>query len=64
MLTEPVCFTRKCKNFIGSSNNEEKDQKIICKAFKNEIPDEIAYGSNLHAQPLKEQKNNIVFEEQ
>ena len=33
-----------------------------CKAFPKGIPVKIAYGDNLHKEPLKNQKNNIVFQ--
>lgn len=42
-----------CKNFIG-------DRK--CNAFEFKIPDLIWQGDNGHEKPLKDQKNNIVFD--
>lgn len=33
-----------------------------CAAFPKGIPDEIASGDNPHTEPLKGQKNKIVFE--
>jgi len=47
-----ICF--KCKNFndiIGG-----------CKAFPDDIPNEILSGENDHSKPLPDQKNDIVFE--
>jgi hypothetical protein len=35
-----------------------------CDAFPDGIPDEIAYGRNKHLKPLKNQKNNIVYEKE
>ena len=48
--SQPVCI--KCKNYIKG---------LKCKAF-DEIPDKILLGDNDHTKPLKEQKNDIVFE--
>lgn len=47
---QPICNS--CKNHIKG---------LKCKAFEL-IPDEIIFGNNKHAKPLKRQKNNIVFE--
>ena len=47
-----ICF--KCKNF----------NEIIggCKAFSDDIPNEILSGENDHSKPLPDQNNDIVFE--
>lgn len=45
-----------CEHF-----NFEDFKTASCTAFKN-IPNEILRGKNMHTKPLKEQKNNIVFE--
>ena len=66
-LEEPRCFTRKCIHFIGVKNLIEGDAFSVanfCNAFPNGIPDEIAYGDNLHLEPLKGQGNDIVFEKE
>lgn len=34
----------------------------VCKAFPNGIPDDVWLAKNEHKKPLKNQKNNIVFE--
>ena len=47
-----ICF--RCKHF--------KQFESGCDAF-DEIPDEITSGQNEHSKPLKEQKNDIVFDE-
>lgn len=47
-----ICI--KCKHYNIKKNN--------CDAFNDEIPHEIYVGLNDHKEPLKEQKNNIVFE--
>lgn len=36
----------------------------FCNAFPEGIPDEIAYGDNLHLVPLENQGNDIVFEKE
>lgn len=53
-MTNLLCIS--CKNY---------DKSYFCKAFpdKNGIPNEIANGKNNHSKPLKDQKNDIVFEE-
>ena len=48
-----VCF--RCKNF--------RRFKGGCLAFPNGIPDEIVSGQNEHFNPLKGQRNKIVFEQ-
>lgn len=48
-----ICF--RCKHF----NRWEGG----CDAFPDGIPDEITSGENEHSEPLKDQKNDIVFEE-
>ena len=48
-----ICF--KCKHFRHFEGG--------CDAFPEGIPDEITSGENEHSTPLKDQKNEIVFEE-
>lgn len=64
MLAEPKCWTRKCKHYIGviQPDGTELTETNSCKAFPKDIPVEIAYGNNLHLKPIKDQKNDIVFE--
>ena len=52
--TQLVCF--KCKHFRRFTGDGG------CNAFPKGIPDEITSGKNEHKKPLKEQKNDIVFE--
>ena len=64
MKAEPQCRKRRCINFIGLRNTKAPSKKRttvdgaiwICKAFpfkdKKGIPDEIAYGKNLHLKPV------------
>ena len=52
IFIRPICLD--CKHY-----NLEKGN---CKAFPKEIPDEIYLSDNDHTKPLKDQKNDIVFE--
>ena len=52
MLLEPRCWTRKCAHFIGvKSEGIEENERVVCHAFPDNIPDEIAYGDNPHTSP-------------
>jgi len=64
MLEEPNCHKRQCKHYIGiiQPDGTEMTETNICKAFPDGIPKEIAYGNNLHSKPLKDQKNEVVYE--
>jgi hypothetical protein len=54
MLERPQCHKRRCKHFIGAKNDgTEITERVVCKAFPDKIPDDIAYGSNLHLTPVK-----------
>jgi|TARA_R100001530_G_scaffold136282_1_gene116199 hypothetical protein len=67
MLTTPRCFERKCIHFRQVEEGvqgEEGSQVLVCSAFPIEergIPEDIAYGDNLHLNPIKGQKNTLVF---
>ena len=63
MLIEPNCNKRHCKHFIGADqpNGTEASERVVCKAFPRGIPDNIAYGENLHLEPV-EGDNGIQFE--
>ena len=50
-MTIPNCFKRKCRHFIVPSDEEFFPSKAVCRAFPNGIPDEIAFGDNLHTTP-------------
>lgn len=64
MISEPRCFTRRCKHYTGiiQDNEDESTERPACEAFPNGIPDEIAYGDNEHLKPLPDQGNPIIFE--
>ncbi len=62
MLSEPQCSKRKCKHFMGVAGDTEPEQRVICAAFPDGIPDAIAYGNNLHLTPYPGD-NGIQFEE-
>lgn len=53
MLAEPRCSERRCKHFLGPDNDgDETTERVICTAFPKGIPNNIAYGENLHLQPV------------
>lgn len=65
MLKTPRCYERKCKHFRGVMNpdpEDERAERVVCAAFKEIIPDDIAYGDNLHTKPVPKQGNEIVYE--
>ena len=53
MTATPHCYERKCKFYIGVKGDSERSQRNICAAFPSGIPDEIAYGNNLHLTSIK-----------
>jgi|3_EtaG_2_1085321.scaffolds.fasta_scaffold05793_4 hypothetical protein len=68
MLLEHRCFTRKCANLRRAVERLDEDVEAsevpVCLAFPvtvGGIPDEIAYGDNLHLTVLEGQKNLTVF---
>lgn len=64
MLTEPACFTRGCRHYIGVKQDEdgEEEERHACDAFPDGIPEQVTSGTNRHAVPLPGQKNDVVFE--
>ncbi len=54
MLKEPTCSERGCKHFLGLKRHDgpETEDVVICEAFPEGIPEEIAYGSNPHTSPF------------
>ena len=53
MLVVPRCWERKCKHFEGASSGPEQDQFVKCAAFPRGVPNDIAYGNDLHLEPQK-----------
>lgn len=52
MLAQPRCSARHCKHLLGARNDgQEYNERPICAAFPDGIPEEIAYGDNLHTRP-------------
>ena len=51
----PVCYD--CKHYDFEKEGD------FCSAFPNGIPDIISLGGDKHSKPLKNQKNNIIFED-
>lgn len=53
MIQEPRCSLRNCKHLLGvyQPNDDESDERPVCEAFINGIPEEIAYGKNDHIKP-------------
>jgi hypothetical protein len=51
IATIPNCFKRKCRHLIIASDEELFQSKVACRAFPTGIPEEIAYGDNLHTAP-------------
>jgi len=66
MIEQPKCSIRKCRHFLGvkQDNEEEETERVVCKAFPDRIPEEIAYGENLHSEPLPDQGNDIIYEKE
>ena len=56
MLAEPNCRKRGCKHFLGvksDSDGDEMTERVVCRAFPNQIPSVIAYGDNKHLKPFR-----------
>lgn len=54
-IEEPRCSIRRCIHFQGvkQPNDDEETEIVYCTAFPDGIPNEIAYGSNLHLKPVE-----------
>ena len=65
MLAKPKCFIKNCIHYKGVTwlGEEESTEVNFCNAFPQGIPNEIAYGDNLHLKPLEDQGNDMVFED-
>ncbi len=61
MLIEPNCSKRECIHYRGPDINDDGEEWHVCDAFPKGIPDEIAYGENLHLKPFPGD-NGIQYE--
>ena len=64
MLAIPRCFERECVHFKGvlQPDGTEMTEVNYCRAFPNGIPDDIAYGENLHLELHPKQTTSYVYE--
>ena len=64
MRATPNCYKRGCVHLLGilQKDGEEKGEVPNCLAFPAGIPDEIAYGDNLHLHKFKGQAGDFVYE--
>lgn len=65
MIAEPKCSKRKCKHFIGVAQRDDTEmtEHLICTAFPDGIPREIAFGDDPHTSVHASQADNdIVYE--
>jgi len=55
MLEEPRCSKRNCRHFEGARwlGDDEPTEVVVCRAFPDGIPSEIAYGDNPHTEPYR-----------
>jgi hypothetical protein len=66
MLDQPNCSKRRCVHFIGpvafgEEEVEDEFTRMVCEAFPEGIPDDIAYGKNKHIKSYKGD-NGIRYE--
>ena len=63
MIQRPRCYERECKFFTGviQPDGTELTETVACSAFPAGIPEEIAYGDNLHLEPFPGD-NGVQFE--
>ena len=63
MRAEPRCSIRHCTHLLGilQDDMEERGERPYCVAFPTGIPDEIAYGSELHLTKFTGQVGNFVY---
>ncbi len=66
MIAEPRCSERNCKWYLGTwqPDGTELDERVICVAYPEGIPHDIAYGDDDHLEVRDDQKNETVFEEE
>jgi hypothetical protein len=63
MILPPNCYERKCIYYSGiiQPDGTEKSEVPSCEAYPLGIPDEIAYGEDLHLKVRTDQDNTIIF---
>lgn len=62
MMSRPRCHERGCSRFRGVIG-DEPDQRVTCDAFPEGIPDEIAYGDDLHLEHVRGD-GGLLFEKE
>lgn len=64
MLAEPNCSKRSCIHFLGHDRLNGTDESLVhvCRAYPDGIPDEIAFGDDLHLEAKLGQVGPYVFE--
>jgi len=52
MILEPECSKRRCKHYTGvdQPDGTERTERVVCEAFPDGIPDDIAYGDDPHTE--------------
>ena len=67
MIDRPRCYERKCRHFDGLSKvgggKGDRGEVFVCPAFPKGIPEDIAYGRNLHFTEDPRQEGSLTFEE-
>lgn len=63
MIIEPKCRIRKCLHFRGlvQTDGTELTEKVVCEAFPNGIPHDIAFGRNKHLELRGDEAIPIIF---
>jgi hypothetical protein len=63
-ILESNCSKRDCLYYQGVIRSDEMSALVhihVCFAFPFGIPDDIAFGDNLHEEPVKNQGNSVVY---
>lgn len=65
MIASPNCYRRRCRHFLGidQPDGTEATERVVCTAFPDGIPDEIAYGTNKHLRSFPGD-NGIQYEKE
>jgi len=66
MIDEPNCSKRNCRHLIGvdQPNGDESIEVPVCEAYPDGIPDDVAWGKDLHLVVRPDQDNDVVYEEE